>query len=689
MKHVISILLLVLAPCTAMAAPVRVLTGEHAQFTRMVFRIAPGSEWTLGRADDGYMLLLPTSQSYDLQGFFDRIPKDRIAQITQPRAGEFVFDVPCDCRAEAFLVGDDVLVIDVSDGSPLASSPFEQRLDASDIAATPVAQPYVVPENAIFPVFGASPLQTAPPPAPLNDVAVARAEPAPVPQAFDADLSALETSIVASLAQGLTQGVLAQDLQNAGNVAGIDETIRDALRAAHTAIPGIGTRTNQDENARPITPEIAKTQSGQRCLPAAYFDIPNWGDAQPFSTQLAQARSEIVTEVGQPDETAVLRLARTYVYFGFGREALRTLEIDGVRSQERTYLAQIARIIDAERAQQNLFAEQVSCSSSVALWAALAIKDGPMDAQLDRAAVLHAFKALPIHLQRHIGPMLSERFIAIGDHDGALQTLDAGRGADTKTLDATLAEAELDHALGNETSVEIAVATAVRENARITPDVMIAFLTDAVENNREIEDSDFMLADALRFEHAHLPIAGDLTYAQGRGYLMQGNIDQLQRLIAEESDALGDVRVLALNDALASFFVQSNEDAAFLTFAFDASPENYSDDAASDIAARLVELGFPERAVVFVPENGFTPEIGEVVAGVIGAASALPQSPRIIDTPSSVSPPAGLQGVTSEQVLNNVLDAPLSNGRYLLTQSQETRESLATILSQFPAPNDL
>ncbi|MCG3269099.1 hypothetical protein [Yoonia sp. I 8.24] len=706
MKRLICTLILVLLPLVAAAAPIRVQTGEHPQFTRMVFRMPPGTDWVLGRVEAGYLLRLPPNQDYDLRGFYDLIPKDRIAAITQPRAGEFQFVVPCDCRAEAFLVGEDVLVIDVSDGLPLPSSPFEHRLDTPEIAAPPNGQPYIFPNHAIFPVIGVP--QIVPPQ--VQDVEAILPQEALAPErsetAFEDELNELETSIVASLAEGLSQGVLEQDLQVRTDADDIEAAVREDLRAAQAAVPGIGTRTNRDIAAIPDDPPTLATQTGKQCLPELFFDVPSWGSESPFSAQIALGRRNVFTDVGQADETAVLRLAQTYVFFGFGKEALRTLELDGVHSQERVYLSQIAQIIDGDPVAKELFEEQVSCASPVALWALLAIDEGPLDAQLNRAAALSGFKALPVHLQRHIAPMLSERFVQLGDYDGALQALDVSRDDVSKTLDATLAEASLDHAMDDDASAQSELAVVVRENPRVTPEIMVQFLNDAIENNAEITKSDYVLADALRFETAHLPVSGDIAHAQARAYFMRGEIAQAAELITEESDVLGPERAQELNDELAVRAVSSLDDAAFLTFAFDHPPERFSSAARRTVSERLNALGFPTRATAFVPHDD--------AMNALTVDAEIPPTPTIVD--DSQGPGQGeeiadeivswgqgnwqqlttssdpILQAASEAMLSreddNRSDTPLASSRDLLSRSQETRETLDAILNRFPLPND-
>jgi hypothetical protein len=681
MMRAFLVFLALMLPHLAVAAPIRVQTGEHPGFTRMVFRIAKGSEWTLGRTETGYGLRIPEGDGYDLQGFFDLIPKTRIADIVQNRSGEFEFVVPCDCRAEGFLVGDDVLVIDVSDGSPLSSSRFEERIVNSDDRL-----PYIIENTPILPVISTmSPLRSLTLISDAPDVPTVE-PPALDIESFDADLAALENSISQSLASGLTQGVLALGQPDDEEIS-IDHALREQLRAAQLGVPGINARTNLDTNAIPDAALFPATQSGDQCLPSSFFDVGEWADERPFSDQIGEARKSIISEVDRIDEVAVLRLARLFVFFGFGQEAIRTLDLDGVRSQERAYLIQIAHIIDGDGKQSQLFDEEVSCQSPSALWAVLTDQEGAMDAQVNRAAVLSAFKALPEHLQRHIGPRLSTRFAAIGDHDAALQVLDAGRDNAAKTLDATLAEASLDLALGEAQSASETIATTIRENSRVSPEAMIVFMNEAIASNSEIKPEDFILADALRFENARAPIAGDLLAVQIGGHLMQGDFEQASKLLSQGEAALGSERFQELQDALASQSTADMEDSEFLSFAFNTPPDTFSPQEREKIARRLVELGFGARADLFA----------EIVQQEAVSPSPTIHGPGLGEwaqgnwTQLATSPDPLLQAVASAMLVDETQvssnEPTLAQGRDLLSQSQATRETLETILQRFPSPD--
>ena len=67
--------LFILLPVVSFALPVRVQTGEHANFTRVVLTIDRTTRWEVRRDVDAYVVQLSTNNGFDLSRFFDLIPR--------------------------------------------------------------------------------------------------------------------------------------------------------------------------------------------------------------------------------------------------------------------------------------------------------------------------------------------------------------------------------------------------------------------------------------------------------------------------------------------------------------------------------------------------------------------------------------------------------------------------------------
>ncbi|WP_411889593.1 hypothetical protein [Yoonia sp. SDW83-1] len=605
MRHMLVFLLSVFWLGAATAEPVRVQTGEHAEFTRVVLIIPTGAEWQLGRRDNSYVVRLPGTDGYETSGFFDLIPQDRIAAVSQnPDAGELRLQLGCTCYAEAFLDRPGVLVIDIRDGTASPGSPFETVLDVppDDSAARgPVPNTtYLTQREPILPLFPQKRSETvsevveAVQPAVVTNVPVQQPD-LSVEGSVISDLATLEQSVTESLGRALSQGLLETDLGNGTSDGGpMINNLED--RPA----PGLRVATSIDRAAIPDDPFVPTTQQGNTCLPGQYFDVASWGDERPYAAQIGEARAQLTGEFDGLEEEAVTMLARRYIYFGFGREAQQVLKLDAVTSQERLYLAAIANIIDGETVDTDLFAQQVSCQSEVALWAALAFSDGALDSQLDRPSVLRTFKSLPPALQSHLAPRLTERFVAIGDNDAAFQALDVVRDLSDAPLDAALAEVSLNRALGKDEVAAEQLENIVDTEVRVTPEVMISLLEQAVRNNRPIDKDDLVLADALRFENAQLTVAADLAVAQIRAYLHIAKFAAARQLMRDEAEQIGDARGAVLADEFARSATAGMPNSDFLSFAFEDDQPSISPETENTLARRLLDLGFAERAQQFL-----------------------------------------------------------------------------------------
>ncbi|MDX8352880.1 hypothetical protein [Cognatiyoonia sp. IB215182] len=754
MRHLIIVFALIF-PIQAAAQQANVQTGEHLDFTRVVVDIPPGADWQLGRNAEGYLLQVPGVAGYDLTRFFDLIPRTRIrdAQIgAEPDQLQLVVD--CLCYVDAFVDRADILVIDLKSGqapqNAAFEAPFAPEPPSDPIAAAPPQYP--IDPNRLLPVVF--------PPDPPSANAVSLSA---VPQATSvettirsesnlnvggqieqidpdqselsseqsADLEALAQSITESLARGLSQGVLIPDLDPQGE-ADPNASMQNIMP------PGVETRSGIDLAAVPPDPRVARTQEGQVCPPDAFFDVSAWGEDLPFAEQLGQLRGELVGEFDRFDEEAVLAKARLFVHFGFGREAIHTLALDGAMSQERRFLVGLAQIIDDDPTSLGLFDRLVSCQANVALWALLAAGNDGLDGQVDPSSVLRAFKALPLHLQSHLGPRLSERFLAIGDEDSALQALAKAVSEPQPEVDAQLAEAALLDDIGETEQANANLTALARAESRTTPAAFAAFLRAAVRDDIEVTHQDFALADVLRFESAPSAELNELQLAQMNAYLHQDAFDAAARLREELRPTADASIVQMLEDNFAVTLTERGDDVRFLDYAFEETPEALVTTTRLSVSNRLLALGFPERAAEILA--GIAPEdvgprqsyLQTEIALIRGDAAAALREIDGVETDRALSLRSAAERVargelfdrawllqepdgselwrgrdwgemsaSDDPLLRDVSEVlrsrpemplsegtPIASGRALLEQSMQSRDVVDRLLERFSAPSD-
>lgn len=679
MRRLGIVLILMILPCVGAAQSITVQTGEHAGFTRVVVTIPSGIDWRLGRNQDGYLLRLPGTDGFDLSNFFDLIPRGRISEVSQDaEKGELQFFVACPCFADAFTDSPNILVIDIRTGVAPLDANFEQPIDPLPVGLVKISvvPPYDVPRNRLLPLVpkdtsNAGDPRPASAVAPLADIVETSLmtvhpvvenvglEPIPV-----ADLNALKQSITESLARGLSQGLLDPDLDEMG--ADVQTNILQALLP-----PGVAARTSVDVAAVPPNPRVEITQQGQICLPDAFFDVGNWGDDRSFSDQMSEARSDLTGEFDRTNEAAIVKTARLFVFFGFGREAIQTLSLDPANSQERQYLTAIAQLIDGDPVDAGQFDNQVSCATSVALWALLSRGKDGLDGKVDAATVLRAFKALPPGLQLHLGPLLSGRFLAIDDEESALQALAFATSAERTTVDARIAKTALLQDLGEYGAVLADLTELARTDARITPDAMVAFLQSAKDENLVVEEADFLLVDALRFENATLPVSVELGLAQIWTYLRQDQFLAAHSVMQEVAPALDQTQQDAVINHFADAATARMDDSNFLAFAFDETAEPSVEAVKNFMARRLLDLGFPDRALELLTVSTL-PEV-EISRSYMRAEAAL------------------LRG-NAEKALEHLSERETTQGRLLLQVAQDLQAGVIDapqLLMASGAPDEL
>lgn len=401
------VLLLALAgPAWSQSA--RVLSGEHADFTRLVVELPPGLDWTVGRTAGGYGFSagLGPQPDYDLATVWQRIPRSRLASLTvDATTGALSLGLGCDCHVFPFEYGAGIVVLDIKDGPPPPGSAFEA--------------PFLLAGATAGPTTGTGPL---PAPAPDNgaagydwitDLPPERAEvPTALPLPLDTggiSLEPLRDELLQQIARGAADGLVEMELP--GKAKRPPDT-------NHGDLPWSNIHIGEKPGLAVTNPGALISDGDQQpgCAPSDLLDLAAWDEGRMPHDLLAAARDGLYGEFDAPDEEAVLRSARQLLYLGFGVEAGQYLDLldDGAPGEALLLYRSMARLIDGETDPGSPFARMLECDGPAALWAALAHTRLPAGPTVNRDAILQAYQALPAHLRRHLGPDLAQKFL---DHD--------------------------------------------------------------------------------------------------------------------------------------------------------------------------------------------------------------------------------------------------------------------------------
>lgn len=583
----LAVLLCMIWSAVAQAATVRVTSGEHDGFTRLVVDAGPGTGWSLGATADGYELRLTGPDlGLDLSGAFRLIGRSRIATL---EAGPATSDgaalrlvLGCGCHVQAFEFRPGVLVLDVRDGPPPPGSAFEQPIEAQrpaepppPIALRPRPRPSAPDAGATLSSALSSPLPPVLPadPAFFGSEATQREE---TRQRLLRDLSDAAARGVVQMA--LPEGAVPQqDGQVTANAAA--GQIRAGLDLGLVILP--------DQDARP-----AMMPDGATCLDDRRLRLADWGQAEDVAAQLATARQGLLGEFDHTNQDALTAYVRLLLYLGFGAEARQAIASFQSQHEDRGIWAGMASVLDGE-AGPGPFAGMAACDGEAALWATLAGDNVTPDT--DRAAVIRAFNGLPVHLRRHLAPDLIGRFTAAGD----TATVFALQSALERPLApsdpaAALLRAEQALSAGEHARAEADLKTATNDHSRATETGVAPLAVTLAAQDKPVPPEMVTQIEALLHEYRGSPEEPMLENALTIAAAAAGQFDLAFRARPESGEADPEIwRLLARNAG----------DDAFLARAVIPAPDvpgALQPGLRLRVAERLLGHGFADHALAWI-----------------------------------------------------------------------------------------
>ena len=621
------IVLLCLFGQVATAEVISVRSGDHVGFTRLVLAIPVGRNWRIGRQGAGYDVETgAATDSFDLAAAFEKIQRTRVAALVPTATpGRLRIELVCECHVQAFLWQPDRVVIDIVDGPAPVDALYEQTLDLPNVAPTPEVKTTV----AVLPLTFTLPGPTA---VHLIRLMAERAD-GPVQEpagdtAASAQISATEQAIIESFARAASQGVLdvaaappqamqahaqaapADHLDMAATAAGTapDHAGSPASALAEFEItapaesrPGITAQTSVDRGQTlGEAPELGTSEAGT-CLDDALVDLEHWGDARDFPVQIAERISGLTIEFDAYPEGAVEALARTYIYFGFGREAVQTLALDQTDSQQRRVLVALAHIVDQEPDPARLFAGQLGCATQSALWTALSRGTFEGTNESERNAAKSGFRALPPMLRGHLGAQLAQLFVDFGDPGVAETILAAARGEATAArVETALTAADIMLETAGADAAIAALTEMATGDARLTPDALVQLIDLSLSQQQDVPPDMIALAGTMQYEYRGQPVAAALIDAQARALIAGDAFAAAFTLLDGPVEPLGMDDLARLRSAAILALTLRASDPAFLNFAFDDLPVTDNPLVENAVATRLVALGFADRAAALL-----------------------------------------------------------------------------------------
>ena len=628
MRRALAALALLFWPLSAAAETARVAGGEHSDFTRIVVEAREMVDWRFGRAADGYELDLgPAVEAYDVTEAFEKIPRDRVTAIWRdPDTGRLRVSLACACHALAFEFRPGIVVIDIKSGPPPEASGFEQPIDPPAAAPDPVtptdpAEPAADAATAAYDWVDM--MRSGTEGDGLGDAGV----PFPLPTG-DASLDPLRDALLAQISRGASEGVVEID-EGALAEPPADPAAQDGPwgRVSVGEMPGVTIDGARD-------PDTPVTAAGMACLSDDALDLGAWGLPGPPAAQIGLARSGMLTEFDAPVAEAVLRAARFHVQLGFGVEARQYLGFLGTGAEEdKAILQALAWIVDGQPPPENPFDGMESCDTAAALWSVLATPvDAPLPRNTNAAAVARSFSALPLHLRRHLGGPLVDRFLAEGDEETARQLRDAILRLPVEgDPDVELMDARYQLASGDEAKAAELAEGVLAESATGRVEAAVTLVEAAFQGERTVDPQLPGTLEAYLADTHDPRLAQALERALILALAMTGDHASAFARIDAAPQSFGDLWSLA---------ALSMPDGLFLAEAarHAGTRPAIADDTAETVADRLMSLGFPDLALDWLgPVGAEDAEARRMFAA--SAHLALREAPAALDLLTGIAGP--------------------------------------------------
>lgn len=584
--RLLALIFFLLFPYLGHAQPVAVRSGDHNGFSRLVLYFGAGIDWSLGRTEGGYAFRLARKGvKYDLSQVYKLITHDRLAAIwVDPATENLQLGIGCICHALPFELWPGVVVIDLRDGPPPEGSSFEVALEDKS-----------PPQDFLR----GKPRVTIPPsdmPLAYDWRSLAMADESPGSRSFPrvflpeakADLSPLRDALMMQLSDGATRGVVQMTVPSRRDDAPNDQ---DAPEADFPAQVRIGEDVGFISGLANREPE-AMTAAGAACLPDSRLDVAAWGEDRAVAGQMATALTGLFGEFDRLDAESAQRATRFYLYLGFGAEARQLLYSLDVVTDDLLIWKAMTEILDNDTVLKNPFKGMMACDSGAALWAVLAAPQNISGETPNTDAVVRSFSALPLHLRRHLGPLLADRFLTWGDADTARTVIAAILRAPGDPGQATrLIEAELDLALGETAAAEKRLEMLSGESGPSAAEALIALIDSRIAQGRPVETDTVVAISALAHEHQGTDLEAELLRAKATALAASGDFDAAWRMVDIAPDGEPDFwKILA----------DKGPDTALLAHAVlsqSAELSNAQPDTRRLLAMRLLGLGFPDPAL--------------------------------------------------------------------------------------------
>lgn len=712
-------------------------SGEHDGFSRLVMRLPDGVDWSLTQnGKSGILNIDAPDVTYDTSRVFDLIPRTRLKSLSQVEPGQPLrLELACDCQLRSQAMENGYLVIDIRGRAESTQSGPEQAeyvpgpsvLPLLPAAPPPSGYRFSISQSDVATSRFATDLQSAlqtedtlvRPPVPQEDVPdqlspadedvvttplelpviaqeVVSAD--PVPRSLvvesglvaDSDLLNMEEAARTAVVKESERRLL-QQIGRASNQGLLDLMVTEVDDGANNAtvdplgtadrplnpLDHISVTTAIDRETGLMAHQDDEETSDQLCYADMEVAVHKWGTEKPFSTQISELRNGLVMEFDKLDTDKVIALAKTYLYFGFGAEAIATLALlpkDAARPGNYEVLKTMGEIMDGQSLPiNNTFAGQQACEGHSAFWSALA--EGEIKNNANTDAIQQAYAMMPPHLRVHLGPRISTLFSKMGEKhmaEAALRSIE--RTGIEKVPEINLAEAALAELKGDTDTVVDELVEEVVERSENTPRALIDLINLHYEERRALSPDVPELIGSYELENRDTELGADLRQAEVTALALEGRFEDAFQELERLEDQDGPIAKATAMEPLLMLLTERASDVTFLHYGLVFSETATTGEAApvaDAMARRMLDLGFASHAQSLLKKDALE-EPTETRRLMLAEAAVALGEPQL-----ALSELGGLEGSAANQLRARAywLEGNYDQASQVLLEEKETEEA--------------
>lgn len=559
----------------AQAVPVR--SGEHEGFTRLVVHMPQKSTWRLETKELQALLHFDSNAwEFDLSQIFSRIGRERVSAVTTQKNG-IQIDLACDCKVFAYDSIGQMVVLDVR---PRSFAPQTEKKPKEALLSLdqPSTNKPVISKN--IGLYGE------------NKKPSPNVETSSQLKVREAELRlARHLSLAASL--GLLDVV--RELPQTSEIESTpiekkEKTYRLVQLDAGTSLPkNLGADSGQEE----------LSLGGRICIANSELDISSWAHLADFLSGLADLRGKMAGEVEPLDPVATINLAKHYIHFGFGSEALELLgHIQG--DADVDLLVTLAILIDESQiAPPKPLKDLATCEGAAGMWGLISAPEEVPIRGLHGKSIVASFTELPALLQNYLGPRLASSLMAQGLNDDAqlvLATVKRQKVGPTEGLDYSIAQGELQQ--GNAKEAVKKLSDAVRVDDPVAPEALIRLIYEEIEAGRPITEQTVNLLASYAHQYRKSEFSQQLNKTLVLAFARAGQLEdawQLLQVVKEKTVSDGDL------DGFTQLLSAHGNDFEVLRYAALLADrlDHLSSKTARGVGQRLYKMGFDALAESF------------------------------------------------------------------------------------------